>query len=450
MQQDYYQQGLELAKAGDRQAALLAFDQALQVNPQLVDGYLKRAALRAELGDRDGALADYSQALRLQPSPEGHLGRALLYLAVGELQGAVMDAEQALLLSSNLPAAHHLLGTAYRRQGKVPAAIAAYKQAAKLYVAEKDKLNAQRCLDAIMQLQSPSPDPAASAGSGSVAPVQPLVNPEQFFQQILHKVQQGNHRDALTDLDWLILSDPSNAEAYCQRGIVYSKIGRRKEAIRDLTEASRLAPQDPKVLLYRAMVRLELEDARGAIAELMQIINHHSASVNADVYFLRGNAYSQIQDYRRAIEDYARALHLAPTNPEIYYQCGKAREAFGDRAGALSNLQQAANLWLTQGNAVKYDQALDTINTLQAAAPVPPISSGISSGGNLSVDDFATQPLDLASLDQRDELWSRLLQLVGGNQSMAERLLHLAAEKYPGKSDTWYLERVIADLEGDR
>ncbi len=450
MQQDYYQQGLGLLKSGDRQAALLAFDQALQGNPQLVDGYLKRATLRAELGDRDGALADYGQALRLQPSPEGHLGRALLYLAMGELQGAVMDAEQAVQLSSSLPAAHNLLGTAYRRQGNVSAAIAAYKQAAKLYVAEKNKPSAQRCLDAIAQLQSPPTVPAASASAIPATPAQPFIDPEQFLQQILHKVQQGNHRDALTDLNWLILSDPSNAAAYCQRGIVYSKIGRRKEAIRDLTEANRLAPQDPNILLHRAKVRLELEDARGAIAELMQIINHHSTSVNADVYLLRGNAYGQIQDYRRAIEDYARALHLAPTNPDIYYQCGMAREAFGDRAGALNDLQQAANLWLTQGDAVQYDQALDKIKTLQAAAPVSPMSSGISSGANLSADDSATQPLDLASLDRRDELWNRLLQLVGGNQGMAERLLNLAAEKYPGRSDTWYLEQVIADLESDR
>jgi hypothetical protein len=33
---------------------------------------------------------------------------------------------------------------------------------------------------------------------------------------------------------------------------------------------------------------------------------------------------------------------------------------------------------------------------------------------------------------------------------MAERLLNLAQENYPGKSDEWYLEKVIFDLEGDR
>jgi len=183
------------------------------------------------------------------------------------------------------------------------------------------------------------------------------------------------------------------------------------------------------------MVRLELQDARGAIDDFNQLLGNNDPAV----YLQRGNAYCQLQDYRRAIEDYSRALNLAPTNPEAYQQRGMTREAFGDRAGALNDLQQAANLWLNKGDGNNYQRILDEIKTLQASAPAA-----------LPIDDASTQPFDMTTLDRRSELWDHLLRMVGGNRGMAERLLYLAQENYPGKSDEWYLEKVIFDLEGDR
>ncbi|MCS6813246.1 MAG: tetratricopeptide repeat protein [Cyanobacteria bacterium] len=432
MEQDGYQQGLEKLKMGDRQGALQAFDHALQIDPQRAEVYAKRATLRRDLGDRDGALADYHRALQLQPTAEAHLGRALLYLAMGEPQAAMLDAEQALCLSPNLPAAHNVLGTAYCKQHNIPQAIAAYKTAAKLYLSQKDKTNAQRCLDTINQLQADSALP--SSGVAASVATKPWINLDQFFQQAMAKVQQGNYRDALADLDWLILTDPQNAKAYCQRGIVHAKVGRRKAAIHDLTEAIRLAPHDSQMLLHRAMVRLELEDARGAIDDLNQLVS----TQDPKVYLQRGNAYRQLQDYRQAIADYSRVLNLVPTMPEPYYQRGLAREAFGDRAGAISDLQQAANLWLNQGDGDSYQRTLEEIKALQAKPIQVPVESS------------ATQPLDIAEIDRCNQLWDRLLRMVSGNREIAERLLAIAQERYPGKSEAWYLEKVIFDLESDR
>ncbi len=431
MEQNWYQRGLEHLKAGDRQGALQALDHALRENPQSAEAYAKRAGIWADLGDRNRALADYHQALRLQPSPEAHLGRALVYLAIGETRAAIMDADQALRLNPASAAAYNLLGTAYRKLGEATQAIAAYKQATKLYLEQKDKASAQRCLDSISQLQPPvASRPLTPPATPSV-----LIDVNAFFQQAMEKVMQGNHRDALTDFNWLIRTDPQNAKAYCQRGIIYNKIGQRKEAIQDLTEAIRLAPHDPEMLFHRGMVRLELEDARGAIDDFNQLLGNNDPAV----YLQRGNAYSQLQDYRQAIEDYSRALNLAPTNPDCYQQRGMAREAFGDRSGALNDLQQAANLWLNRGDGKNYERVLMEIRTLQASAPI-----------QRSLDESSTQALDIPTLDRCSELWDQLLRLVGGNRGMAERLLDLAQENYPGRSDAWYLEKVIFDLEGDR
>ncbi|MEH1786097.1 hypothetical protein [Nostoc sp.] len=48
------------------------------------------------------------------------------------------------------------------------------------------------------------------------------------------------------------------------------------------------------------------------------------------------------------------------------------------------------------------------------------------------------------------KLQKRLLILLNGDATTAERLLKQQRQKHQGQSDTWYLEKVIYDLERDR
>ena len=43
----------------------------------------------------------------------------------------------------------------------------------------------------------------------------------------------------------------------------------------------------------------------------------------------------------------------------------------------------------------------------------------------------------------------RLLQAVKGDRALAKRLLENARLKHPGKSNNWYIEKVIYDIERD-
>ena len=42
-----------------------------------------------------------------------------------------------------------------------------------------------------------------------------------------------------------------------------------------------------------------------------------------------------------------------------------------------------------------------------------------------------------------------LLQAVKGDRALAKRLLENAKLRYPGKSNNWYIEKVIYDIERD-
>lgn len=51
---------------------------------------------------------------------------------------------------------------------------------------------------------------------------------------------------------------------------------------------------------------------------------------------------------------------------------------------------------------------------------------------------------------ERSGLDRDLLQAAGGDKRLAKRLLEQARLKYPDKSDSWYIEKVIYDLGRDR
>jgi hypothetical protein len=47
-------------------------------------------------------------------------------------------------------------------------------------------------------------------------------------------------------------------------------------------------------------------------------------------------------------------------------------------------------------------------------------------------------------------LWHEFLTLLGFDHEAAQRLLNFEKRKNPGKSEKWYLEKLIADIKRDR
>jgi tetratricopeptide (TPR) repeat protein len=114
------------------------------------------------------------------------------------------------------------------------------------------------------------------------------------------------------------------------------------------------------------------------------------ASLLADTYMNRGNAYSDLGDYQAAIDDFNQALRHKPDSAEIYNNLGlaifkqgdapnaitqydaalrvkpdlaqahmnrgMARASLGQRDAAAQDLQAAAALFQSQGNAAAAQQ----------------------------------------------------------------------------------------------
>jgi tetratricopeptide (TPR) repeat protein len=420
MSDEFYHRGLEKAQQKDYAGAIEAFNQALQLAPYLVEAYLHRGLAYYDSGALLQAVSDYTQVLKLNPeSVEAYYSRALARLALKNLPGAQEDIDRVIHLHPNYAAAYNLRGIVQRKQGYIHEAIANFKKAAELYLAQKDKENCRLCMERVKQLQPPEK-------SVVQPPTQPSIkinSTNDYFTQLLDKAEKGDTRQAMDDLNWVLQADPQDAQAYCCRGVVRCKMGNYREAIADFNQALRLNFQDAIVYRNRGKARSFLGDNQGAIADFNQALQIQPQ--DALVYTARGNAHRAAGNYLSAIQDYSQAIQINPQDAQAYYNRGIAHTVLEEMQQAVTDYQQAASIFCEQEDWENYQQVFQSLEKIQGSIP-----------------ESKNQKYNL--------LRQKLLRLVGGQWEIAQRLIQQKKDYYPGMLEEWYLQKVIADLERDR
>jgi len=156
-------------ESGDYQAALNAYNQALNLDPNNTEAYNRRSTVRSALRDYTGALEDLEKAknlslsneLVLPPVPVASVGttakeyyqQGLEKLQIGDFQGAIEDFNQVLQMNGNDATTLTCRGFAYRRLGDNQKAIADLHTAAELFHQQGDMKSSQEIAETLKKLQ---------------------------------------------------------------------------------------------------------------------------------------------------------------------------------------------------------------------------------------------------------------------------------------------------------
>lgn len=168
--------------------------------------------------------------------------------------------------------------------------------------------------------------PAAPA---TLASATPIAGAEESYQRGLTLIMQGEFRDAIVEFNRAIRMDPTYAEAYHDRGNAYSGLGNEVAAFADYNKAITLDPD------------------------------------YGNAYYNRGNLYLQREQYHQAIADYDRAIALNAEDAESHHNRALAQAMLGELAEAVTNLQQAAQLFAAAGDQDGFNRALEALRYLQ-------------------------------------------------------------------------------------
>ncbi|MBL1173924.1 tetratricopeptide repeat protein [Pantanalinema sp. GBBB05] len=147
---------------GDDQAAIAAFEQAIQLNPDLAGAYIGRGRGYFQLGEQSVALADCQQAMQLPlTQPIAFYQRGNLRYDLGDPTGAKADFTHAIVLEADSPESvglatatdYYMRGVARYRLEDWAGAIADLEMAAQLSEATPEPRVHQHTMDLIREIQ---------------------------------------------------------------------------------------------------------------------------------------------------------------------------------------------------------------------------------------------------------------------------------------------------------
>jgi tetratricopeptide (TPR) repeat protein len=109
-----------------------------------------------------------------------------------------------------------------------------------------------------------------------------------------------------------------------------------------VSEPTEIAPVDPAPCRQAALAK----DADAVIAKCDAVIDHDKTAKSDRLAALlaRAEAYQSQQQFDRALADYAAALRLDATQPNLFNSRGELRRRQGDRPGAVADFAAALKL----------------------------------------------------------------------------------------------------------
>ncbi|PGH00353.1 hypothetical protein GX51_05851 [Blastomyces parvus] len=128
--------------AGDVQAALQDLNKSVELDPSLVQSYIKRASLHLELGNREAAADDFDLAVaQNKDDPDIYYHRAQLHFILGELPEAAKDYQKSIDVDRDFIYSHIQLGVTQYKMGSVASAMATFRRSVKNFENVSDVYN---------------------------------------------------------------------------------------------------------------------------------------------------------------------------------------------------------------------------------------------------------------------------------------------------------------------
>lgn len=154
---------------------------------------------------------------------------------------------------------------------------------------------------------------------------------------------RGDHAAALKDIEAGLKAAPDSIPFLDEQSRALDGLGRQREAITVLDKVTSLAPQRPLLHFRRGLIRAELGDNDGAIADFTREIAVNPGLPGA--YVQRGRLRLDVKkDNAGARADYDKAVAVEPAFAMGWSHRSRARLMAGDLPGAEGDATQALKL----------------------------------------------------------------------------------------------------------
>lgn len=355
----YFNRGSARIAKGEYRLALADFDIVVRQNPRYGDAYVGRGIAWRELGDYARAHVEIGKGLELDSDrSRSYSHRGITHYLEGKIDLALSDLDEAIRLDAEDSFAYNWRGVVYRNKKAFELAIEDLDKAIELFpyyywahfnrgLVNYDRQEFQRMVwdyDEVLRIAPEDPD--------------------GFFNRGVAHVELENWTHAIEDFTEAIRLHPENVETYRRRGAIYRVVGQYERAIKDyqmsdrfvgtVEESSAFDAEFSYVYRLRGERRHEARDYKGAIADfdkaislaplerelypLLETALEKAINVivrSPDDFVLKGRAYAQQKNYKRAVQEFEMALRHDPDNVMAHFHLSRAH-------GQLHDYRQAS------------------------------------------------------------------------------------------------------------
>ncbi|NER94769.1 MAG: tetratricopeptide repeat protein [Symploca sp. SIO1B1] len=344
--QHYLDVGNNYRKQGDKQKALVAYQQALEIHPNYSLAWYNQGEIQRELAKNKEALEKainfYTEGINADEGwdkvslARAYYSRGCTHFPLGHNQAVIEDCNQAIAQKLDYADVYHLRGVAYLRLKNPQTAIKDFNQAleknpeyAKAYyqrgMAHLQVGNFQAAINDLQQ-----------------AVQRNIQYATVYYNLGMARSQLSDNQAAIEDFNQAITKNLNYAEAYCGRGMARFQLGEHQVAIKDFNQAIGKKLNYAEAYYGRGMARFQLSEHQAAIEDFNQTINIKSDYEQA--YYHRGLAHSQLGDNQAAIEDFDQAINIKSDYEQAYYRRGMARLQLGDNRAAIEDFDKTIKL----------------------------------------------------------------------------------------------------------
>ena len=333
----------EYAEYAEYGAALASFDQATETEPNFASAFYYKSLLLYGLNRWDEALVATNREISLQQDNANLYSKKAFILSKLERYSEAEAAfNQAIEINPKLAKAYYNRGTLYAEQEKLDLAEADFNKAIEI----NPKFAEAYYNRGILYAQQGKLDLAEADYSKAIE-----INPQYALAYGNRGViydKQGKEDLAEADFSKAIEMNPNYANVYISRGILYAQQGKEDLAEADFNKAIEINPQNAKAYYNRGVIY----DKQGKL-DLAEADYSKAIEINpklAEAYNNRGVLYKQQKKLDLALADFSKAIEINPKFAEAYFNRAELYHKQGKLDLARTNLQQAQQLFIAQGN----------------------------------------------------------------------------------------------------
>ena len=275
-----YRRGRELFLAGRLEDALQSFRRASDLNPLLKEAYIGAGCAEDAKGNYSAAAASYEMALGLDPkdvSALNNMGVSLFNAGKFEESGKAFQKALEISPSAGL----------YSNLGVVRQCLQSWDEAFASY----------------QKAQELSPE-----------------DPTPLYNMAVGKAAQGRSGEALALCARLLEKKLGNAGGHLLRGVFLFRLGKTREALDELREAVRLAPDSSEANYDLGIALLSSGKSDEAQVAFQRAVELKPGFLEG--HLALGQLFGDSGRYEEAQNEYIEALRLSPGRDEIQIGLG--------------------------------------------------------------------------------------------------------------------------------